>query len=97
MACCPLRRGSDHIMAGHEIRLTLSRYPSAVNALFVCLEDPPAECQHRQQCLLAADLNDLNSDWQARYHGPATEVRSGLIEIAWNGDEYMWKYQGEQP
>jgi len=40
---------------------------------------------------------DNSSGVEESYAGPNGEVRSGPIDVRWNGDDYEWQYAGEQP
>lgn len=39
-------------------------------------------------------IND--SSVAERYGGPETEVRSGPIDVTWNGDNFEWTYVGDE-
>lgn len=54
------------------------------------LHRPRWVANDRDECWVLPWLE--NSDWVETYSGPNTEVRSGPIELTWDGDQWTWRY-----
>lgn len=47
--------------------------------------------EHFKQCGMVTWLEE-GGTWDEQYEGPDAELRSGPIEMVWQGDYYTWRY-----
>lgn len=57
-----------------------------------CCAHPDSQGVH-EECLIAQDI--MNTGMLMLYCGMSTDVRIGKIEIAWDGADWVWWYEGD--